>query len=674
MSAPALSALLASAAALWTAAASSALACGRPWGRWATSGASAAGGVAATAAGVALAVRGSGAGLVSVPGTVVGGLSLRANPLASAFMVLLGIVAIGVGAYGPRYHGRGVATGAYLGIYNLALVATLGLLLAADVTTFLVAWESMTVLSYLVVLRHHHRESVGPAGFLFLALGEAGFVLIVASFAILAVKTGTMELTGIAAASQRLPVAWRSAVYLLALVGFGFKAGVVPLHVWLPVAHPEAPADGSGFLSGLVISLGVYGIMLFGFVLLPAGPAWLGLLTMGLGGLSAVLGILYALMERDVKRFLAYSSVENIGIILTAVGAAMTFRSYRLDALATFLLVAALYHVVNHGVYKTLMFLEAGVIEHVSGTRDMDRLGGLIHRLPVSSVASLVGTLGLAALPPLNGFVSEWLVFQGLFQGFRIPNHAAGVLIVLAGASLALTGGLAINAFTRFYGISFLGRPRSRTAADAVEAGQPTAGPALLATVCVMLAVGAPLVLTALSRATTAVTGVDIRASLVVGHLTIIPAHTGFSAFSPTYLAVFLVAATAVPLVVYLAARPRATSRIAPVWDGGITSYSSRMQYTATTFANPVRVTFDRVYRADLEIERASDDPAGRSGPVHYGFKVVPLFERYLYAPVVRGVRWLARAVRPIQSGDVNVYLLYVLVMIISAYVVVAVY
>lgn len=663
---------LAIAAALWALAALSALTCPQRWGRWATSAVSASGGLAATVGGVALAVRGSSEALVRASTGPVGALNLRAGPLASPFLVLLGIVAVGVGAYSPRYHGQGIATAAYLGIYNLALLASLGLLLAGDATTFLVAWESMTVLSYMIVLRHHHRPRVAPAAFLFLALGEAGFVLIVAAFAILAVKTGTMNFVGMATASSHLPVAWRSGIYLLALVGFGFKAGAVPLHIWLPAAHPEAPADGSGFLSGLIISLGIYGIVLFGFVLLPAGPAWLGLITMGVGALSAVLGILYALMERDIKRFLAYSSVENIGVILTAIGAGMTFRSYGLTALATFLLIAGLYHVVNHGVDKTLMFLEAGVIEHSSGTRDMDRLGGLVRRLPVSSAVSLIATLGLAALPPLNGFVSEWLVFQGLFQGFRIPNHAAGVLIVLAGASLALTGGLAINAFTRFYGISFLGRPRSRPAAHAAEHGQPLAGPVVLATVCVMLAIGAPLVLTALSRAAKAVTGINIRPTLVVGHLTIIPAHTAFSAFSPTYLAAFLVAATAVPLLIYAAGRPRAASRIAPVWDGGITSYRARMQYTATTFANPVRVTFDRLYRAELELERASDDPAGRSGPVHYGFKVVPLFERYLYAPIVHATRWLAKRARPIQSGDVNLYLLYVFLVIILAYVLAA--
>ena len=356
-----------------------------------------------------------------------------------------------------------------------------------------------------------------------------------------------------------------------------------------------------------------------------------------------MLGILYALMERDIKRFLAYSSIENIGIIITALGAGMTFTAYGQRAIGTFLLIVALYHALNHGVYKTLLFLEAGVIEHAAGTRDMDRLGGLIRRLPRTAVICLVGTLAIAALPPLNGFVSEWLLFQGLFQGFRISSHTVGILIVIAGAVIALTGGLAINAFARAYGIPFLGMARSGPAARASEARQPLSGPALLAAVCVFLAVGAPLVLTALDRVARAATGVDIQSKLVVPQLTVIPAHTDFAGFSPTYLAVCLLAMTIVPIVIYLAGRPRARSRRPPVWDGGILSFKARMQYTATTHANPVRVTFEPLYRPSVHVERASDDPAGRSGPVHYRFRVTPDL-RALPVPPADPVRAGARA------------------------------
>jgi len=629
---------------------------------------SALGGAAAVAGGVSSLLWGN-SRVVSLGGAVVvGTMQLQASSLAGVFTALLGLVAVALAAYAPRYHEAGAGSAVYLAVYNLTLVAALAVFTAANVVTFLVAWESVALLCYLLILRHPRRDTVASGAFWFLALSETGFVLIIAAFVILATQAHSMQLDVIAARAHLVPAGWRDAAYLLALTGFGFKAGLVPLHVWLPEAHPVAPADGSAFLSGLVVKLGAYGIALFAFRLLPIGAAWLGLLTLAAGAVTAAIGILYALNERDLKRFLAFSTIENTGIIVIAFGAAMVFGSYGRRDLWAFLLLAGLYHVANHGTYKSLLFLEAGVVEHAAGTRDMDRLGGLIHRLPRSAVITLVGTLGIAALPPLNGFVSEWLIFQGLFQGFRTGSHLIGILIVLAAATLGLTSGLAIYAFVRGYGIPFLGMPRTRQAAAASERGQPTAGPGLLAAACVALAVGAPLVLLALSRAVRTVTGVALRPLLLPGNLTVIPAHTDFSAFSPTYLAVFLIAVTVVPVLIYLAGRPRADSVTVPVWDGGMVAFRPRMQYSAMTFSAPTRVTFDALYRPSVSLRRASDDPAGRSGPVHYETEVTPVFLRYLYRPVIRAVEWLADTVRPIQSGDVNLYLLYVFVVILLAY------
>ncbi len=663
----AIGALTIVAAGAWLGAALVAIGAARALWLRAAAAVSGAGGAAACTAGVLLAVHGSGPTLRLGDGPV-GGASFHIAPLASPFIVLLGLVAIAIALYGPRYHEPGHGTATYLAVYNLALLASLAVLVAGNVVAFLVAWESMALFCYLVILRHHDRPGVAQGAFLFIALSEIGFVMIVLAFAILATHTGTLDLVQIAQRSSHVSLGWRTVAYVLALCGFGFKAGLVPFHIWLPAAHPVAPADGSAFLSGLVIKLGVYGIALFGIILLPGGPAWWGIVTMGFGAISAVLGILYALMERDLKRFLAFSSIENIGIIITALGAGMTFTAYGQRAIGAFLLIVALYHTLNHGVYKTLLFLEAGVIEHATGTRDLDRLGGLIRRLPRTAVIFLIGTVAIAALPPLNGFVSEWMLFQGLFQGFRISSHTVGILIVVAGALIALTGGLAINAFARAYGIPFLGMPRSGQAAHASEHRQPVAGPALLAVACVFLGIGAPLVLTALDRVARATEGIDIHSKLLIPQLTVIPAHTDFAGFSPTYLAACLVAMLAVPILIYLAGRPRARSRRPPVWDGGILAFKPRMQYTATTHANPVRVTFEPLYRPSVHVERASDDPAGRSGPVHYRFRVTPIFDRYLYRPLVRLAQALANLARPIQNGDVNLYLLYVFVVVVLAY------
>jgi hydrogenase-4 component B len=636
-------------------------------------GLSAIGGGMALAGGVTALVAGD-SRVVSPGGSVVvGSLQLQATSLAGVFATLLGMVAIAIAAYLPRSaKERSAGTALYLCAYNLALIASLVVLAAGGVLTFLVAWESMALLCYLLVLSKPRSTAVAGGAFWFLALSEVGFVLIVAAFVILAAKTHSMQLDVIAVRAHVVPADWRDTAYLLALAGFGFKAGLVPLHVWLPAAHPVAPADGSAFLSGLVVKLGVYGVALFAFRLLPEGPAWRGIVTMTIGALTAAIGILYALGERDIKRFLAFSTIENIGIIVTAFGAAMTFLAYGQRALWAFLLLAGLYHVLNHGCYKTLLFLEAGVTEHATGTRDMDRLGGLARTMPRAGVIAFVGTLGIAALPPLNGFVSEWLIFEGLFQGFRTGSHLVAVLIMVAAATLGLTGGLAIYAFVRGYGIPYLGMPRTRQAAQATERGQPTTGPALLAVVCVALAVGAPVVLAGLARAVRAATGIALRPELLPGNLTVIPAHTDFSGFSPTYLAVFLVAVLIVPVLIYLAGRPRAASVVVPVWDGGMLAFRPRMQYSAMTFSAPTRVIFDALYRPSVSLERASDDPAGRSGPVHYESEAAPVFERYLYQPVVRAVEWLADLVRPFQSGDVNLYLLYVFLAVLAAYLIVA--
>ncbi len=664
--------LLYGAGGAWLAAALAGLLAGsrRP-GLWACCALSALGGAAAAAGGGWSMVYGN-TGLVTPGGgpTIVGGpLQLQATSLAGVFVALLGLVAVAIAWYAPRYHEPGRGTAIYLAAYNLALLACLAVLAAGGMVTFLVAWETMSLACYLLILRHPRSDASARGAFWFLALSEIGFLLVVAAFVILSSKTHATSLDAIAARAHLAGGGWLAAAFLLALAGFGFKAGLVPLHVWLPEAHPVAPADGSGFLSGVVVKLGVYGIALFAFRLDPVAGAWPGLVTMGTGALTAAIGILYAMRERDIKRFLAYSTIENTGIIVTAFGAAMIFHAYRQPALSAFLLLAGLYHVANHGCYKTLLFLEAGVVEHATGTRDMDRLGGQVHRLPRSAVIAFTGTLGIAALPPLNGFVSEWLIFQGLFQGFRTGSDLFGILIVLAAATLGLTGGLAIYAFVRGFGIPYLGMPRTRQAAAARETGQPLAGPGLLAVACAALAVGAPVMLAALSRTARTVTDVTLGPLLLPGKLTVLPAHANFSAFSPTYLAVFLVAACAVPALIYLAGRPRAASVSVPVWDGGMVSFKPRMQYSAMTFSAPTRVTFDALYRPLVSVRRASDDdPAGRSGPVHYEVQVTPLFERYLYRPVIRAVEWLADAVRPVQSGDVNLYLLYVFAVILLAY------
>ena len=373
--------------------------------------------------------------------------------------------------------------------------------------------------------------------------------------------------------------------------------------------------------------------------------------------------------ERDIKRFLAFSTIENTGIIVTAFGAAMIFHAYRQQALWAFLLIAGLYHVANHGCYKTLLFLEAGVVEHAAGTRDMDRLGGLVHRLPRSAVITFVGTLGIAALPPLNGFVSEWLIFQGLFQGFRTGSHLIAILIVLAAATLGLTGGLAIYAFVRGFGIPYLGMPRTRQAAAASEDRAADRRPG---------AARGRLRGAGRRRTGHARGAVPGRAHGHRGRAWAAAAagqahrHPG----TPGLLRVLADVPGHIP-----GRRVRRSRADLPGWTAacrerlgsGLGRRHRLLPAADAVLVHDVLRSHPGHLRRPVPAVRlrppaSDDDPAGRSGPVHYEAQVTPVFERYLYRPIIRAVEWLADAIRPLQSGDVNLYLLYVFVMILLAY------
>ena len=585
------------------------------------------------------------------------------------FVALLGIVAVAIAWYAPRYHQPGRGTAVYLAVYNLALLACLAVLAAGGVVTFLVAWETMSLLCYLLILRHPRSGETARGAFWFLALSEIGFVLIVAAFVILSTKTHATELDLIAARAHLVGGGWRAAAYLLALAGFGFKAGLVPLHVWLPEAHPVAPADGSAFLSGLVVKLGAYGIALFAFRLLPVGGAWPGLVTMAAGAVTAAIGILYALNERDIKRFLAYSTIENIGIIVTAFGAAMIFRAYRQPALWAFLLLAG---PVPRGQPRQLQ--DAAVPGGRGGrARDRDQGHGPARRAGAPAAAQRGDHVRrharhrrAAAAERVRQRVAD---LPGPVPGLphrqppdRHPDRARR----RDARADRRAGHLRVRPRLRHPVPRHAAHQAGRAAAR--EAGQPVAGPALLAVACVALAVGAPVMLAALSRAVAHGHRGDAAAAAAARQAHRHPGPHGL-------LRVLADLPGRVPGRRDRRARADLPGRAAagrersvPVWDGGMVSFRPRMQYSAMTFSAPTRVTFDALYRPSVSVHRASDDPAGRSGPVHYETEVTPVFERYLYRPVIRAVEWLADLVRPLQSGDVNLYLFYVFLAILLAY------
>jgi hydrogenase-4 component B len=586
------------------------------------------------------------------------GLSLRMDPLGGFFLFLVGAATIPSSIYAIGY-ARGVRRG--LGAYALFVVAMAIVPLAANVLTFLLAWELMALASYALVLTDDRDPAAVRAAWIYAVMTHAGLACLLAGMLLMVAWTGSLTFADWPAAAATLGAPARNLVFTLLALGFASKAGVIPLHVWLPAAHPAAPSHVSALMSGVMIKLGVMGILRVGLEWLGVGPPWWGVALLLAGTLSALGGVLYAAVEGDLKRLLAFSSIDNIGIILIAAGAGLVFHSTGLETLAIFALAAALYHALNHAAFKALLFLGAGAVAHGAGTRDLEAMGGLIKRMPWTSAAFLVGALGIAALPPLNGFVSEWLTFQALLQNGRIPRPELNLVFVLALAGLALTGGLAVACFVRAFGIAFLALPRSEAAADAHEAS-PTmrAAMALLAVACAALALAPTLLLPRLGAAAARLLGDPTPGS--AGDLLTIAVSGDFATLSMPVIAAALGLGLVLPLVVLRVGRAPSRIRHYETWGCGRLLQTSRMEYTATAFASPFRRVFDFFYRPERRVEiEAHAESRFFVRQIVYRNPTRALVEEWLYAPLLGAVRASTHRVRAIQSGSANLYLIYVL-------------
>jgi hydrogenase-4 component B len=632
------------------------------------------GGVASLAIVAGFFVRGAPL-VVEVPAllSLADGLAFRLDGLGAFFLALVGLVAVPCGIYGVGY------SAAYEGRYSLRFLGamlnlfllTMSLVPCADnILTFLLMWEGMSLTSYFLVLTETNEPGTVQAGSWYLAMTHGGLALVLAAFLLLSSSAATTGFADLRAAAAALSPATRDVVFVLALLGFGSKAGIMPLHVWLPRAHPAAPSHVSALMSGVMVKLGVYGLLRVGLDLLGGGPAWWGALLIGLGALSAVLGVLYALMENDLKRLLAYSSVENVGLIFVGIGTSLLFSSLGAIPAATLALSAGLYHALNHAAFKGLLFLGAGSVLHATHTRDMNLLGGLIRRLPWTALCFLIGSLAIAGLPPLNGFVSEWLLFQSLLPGIGSSAPLVAPLMTLAVGILALTGGLAAAGFVKAFGITFLAIPRSPAAAHAHEAPlSMRVGLTILAVACTGLGLAAAPIMSVLGSILPERAGLAPASQRLGGVW--LSAPSGFGQMSPTLVAVGLVAVTA---GVWTGVRLFATAprlRVGDTWGCGRIAQTARMEYTSTAFAEPLRRVFAELYRPtkDLSIDF---HPESRYfvQSIEYRSEIVPWFERYLYAPVVARVRWCALRTRAIQSGSAHAYLTYLVIALLGLLVV----
>lgn len=636
------------------------------------------GGLSALSAGAgliaALAVlTGSGTFVATMPDLLpLAGVRVELDALGAVFVVAVAIVAIpaslyGIGYSAQRLSGRSVQATFPLFVWSLLMVPVAG-----SASTLLVLWELMALSSLLLVLAEHpHNPEVRTAAHWYAAMTHLGLVAILLALVVLADRAGGDSFAAMREGASGVGPVAASVVFVLALVGFGCKAGVVPLHVWLPRAHPEAPSHVSALMSGAMVKLGVYGILRVGWDLLGGGPRWWGVTVLVVGAVSALFGILHALVATDLKRLLAYSTTENVGLILIGVGAAGLFAASGNRALASVALAAALLHVVNHAAFKGLLFLGAGSVLHATGTRDLDRLGGLARRMPVTGATFAIGALAIAALPPLNGFVSEWVLLQALVHSLPSSSAAVAVTMPVAVAVVALTGGLAAATFVKAFGTGFLAMPRSLEADAAHESPRTMqVGLVLLAGVCVTLGLAPTVLVRPLARAVGVLgplaEGRPLRADGL--HLEL----AGIQAtLSPLLLAFGLLAAVIATLGVVRAVRSAPTRRGAETWGCGRSVQTARMEYTATSFAEPLQRVFDDVLRPDLDVgvdHRAESRYYVEA--VRYRQGIGDAIELRLYGPVLRAAGWWGRAARRLQDGSIHRYLAYAMAALIIVLVV----
>jgi hydrogenase-4 component B len=597
--------------------------------------------------------------------------AIRLDPLAAFFVATISLAGLSVSVYALGYvtefYGR-VSISVLGSLFNGFLLSMTLVVIADNGFFFLILWELMSLLSYFLVVTEHEKADVRYAGFFYLIMTHVGTAFIILAFLIFFQEAGSFSFEAFRHPEQPLPEGMRTLAFLMALIGFGTKAGIVPLHVWLPYAHPAAPSHISALMSGVMIKTAIYALIRVYFDFLGGQfPWWWGFLVLVVGAVSALLGVMYALMEHDLKSLLAFHSVENIGIILLGIGAGMIFQTYELKEFAAMGLLAGLYHTINHAMFKALLFLGAGSLLYATHTRNMEEYGGLLRRMPWTGLFFLIGAVSIAALPPTNGFVSEWLVFQSLFLSFHIPSIFLKLMLPLAAAMLALTGVLALACFAKAFGISFLALARSPHARHAKEVPiTMRAAMGTLAAVCVLLGLLPMVVVPMLDRVVSPFAGVSIEGKvLAVDGWALAPMNVEFSSISPAALALLLIVLAALGALLAVAFGGRMKQRYHKTWGCGM-NLSPRMEYTATGFVQPIKQVFGMIYQPTVKLEtELLEESRYFAKRRRFEFHIEPVFQKYLYDPVVVFFSAAANRLRVIQAGSLHLYLTYIFVTLI---------
>lgn len=578
-------------------------------------------------------------------------IHLRLDPLSGIFLMLLGGVTAGVSVFASGYLRAGETSppGLQCFYYHLFLASMSLVLIANDAYGFMVFWEAMALSSYFLVVSDHTRAEIREAGFLYLLIAHIGAMAILLCFAVLQGGTGDYTFDGMREVQHGM--FWGTVAFALALVGFGAKAGIIPLHVWLPEAHPAAPSPVSALMSAVMLKTAVYGFLRVMFDLLDTQAWWWGVIVLTVGLVTALYGVIFSAVQNDMKRLLAWSSIENVGFIFVGTGLALLFRAYHMSSLSALALTAMLYHVLNHAFFKSLLFLATGSVLHATRERALGKLGGLIHRMPWVSWLSLVGVLAIAGVPPLNGFVSEWLLLQAFLLTPGLPHNYLNMLVPVAAAAVVLAAALAGYVIVKFYGVVFLGQPREPRLAQARDAGGwERTGLAWLAAACIALGLAPVSVIGMLDQVTRQLIGHGLGNA--ASWLFLAPINPNRASYSPL---LFLAVVILVTLAGWYAVRffYHGRYRRAPAWDCGFPGQTSRMQDTAEGFGQPVRQVFEPFFRMTRELPSPSD----RSP--RYRVTVEDHLWYWIYRPIGALANRTSVIVGRLQQGRISVYLLY---------------
>jgi hydrogenase-4 component B len=581
------------------------------------------------------------------------GAHFRLDALAAFFLAVVALGAAAASLFALGYGRHEQSPRRVLPFYPAFLAGMSIVVLADDAFTFLVSWEFMSLSSWALVMAHHRVSDNVRAGYVYLIMASFGTLALLLTFGLLAGPDGGYAFVDIRAGHP--PAALAGSVLILALIGTGSKAGLVPLHVWLPLAHPAAPSHVSALMSGVMTKVAVYGFVRIGFDLIGTPAWWWSMVVLALGGITAAMGVLYALMQHDLKRLLAYHTVENIGIIFIGLGLALAFKAHGMAWAAALALTAGLLHVFNHSIFKSLLFFGAGAVLTATGERDMERLGGLIHRMPQTAFVFLVGCAAISALPPLNGFVSEWLTFQAILLSPQLPSWGLKLLVPAVGALLALSAALAAACFVKAFGVTFLGRARTPAAERARETDWSSlAAMFFLAALCLVAGIVPGFFIDALAPVTQALVGDRMPVQSGVDWLSIVPIAESRSSYNGLLVFVFMVLSGALAAwAIHRLASDRL--RRAPPWDCGYPDASPATQYTASSFAQPIRRVFGTVlFRAREHVDMP---PPGDARAARLTVQLRDPIWDALYAPIAVAVGFTADKLNHLQFLTIRQFL-----------------